>query len=351
MKKILAVLIVVGVVYVGVQYYMDFYLQKKLNITGDTIVVVEKGGSLSGFANSLKNQGIIDQPSLWVRIGRFKGYGNKIKYGEYMLKPTDTHGSLLEKIVKGDIHKYEITFVEGDNRYKFARQIEEKALGSAAEFLALTSDQDLIVKYLGEPHSSLEGYLFPDTYHFSKNDGVKTIINSMVNKFFQETKGLDFNKNKMSRHQTITLASIIEKETGAPFERPLISSVFHNRLDKKMRLQTDPTIIYGLIVKTGQDVTNIRKQDILTPTEYNTYVISGLPPGPIASPGIEAIKAAIDPQPSEYLYFVSQNDGTHIFSVDYKSHLRGVKKFQLDPKMRKGKSWRDLGNKKQKKAK
>lgn len=350
MKKIVAAILVIAVGYVGFQYFIDIYLQKKLNITKDTIVEVEKGASLSGFASSLGRQGIIEHPALFIRVGRLKGFSSRIKFGEYMLLPTETHGSLLDKIVKGETHKYEITFVEGDNQFKYAKQIEEKGLGKAADFLALSRAKDVVLQYLKEPHASLEGYLFPDTYHFSKNDGVKTIINSMVTKFMEETKNIDFAKTGMSRHQVVTLASIIEKETGAPFERPLISSVFHNRLKLKMRLQTDPTILYGLMEKSGQEVNNIRKQDILTPTQYNTYVIYGLPPGPIASPGIESIKAALAPEPSDFLYFVSQNDGTHLFSKNYGDHRKGVKKFQLDPKMRQGKSWRDL-NKKTKKEK
>jgi UPF0755 protein len=149
-----------------------------------------------------------------------------------------------------------------------------------------------------------------------------------------------------TRHQIVTLASIIEKETGAPEERPLISSVFHNRLLKKMRLQTDPTVIYGKAEKSGKIEINITRADLLTPSRYNTYVIPALPPGPIANPGKEALLAAVNPAASGYLFFVSQNDGTHVFSEDYSAHNRAVQKFQLDRKAREGKSWRDLQNRK-----
>ena len=147
----------------------------------------------------------------------------------------------------------------------------------------------------------------------------------------------------LSRHDIVTLASVIEKETGAPQERGIISSVFHNRLNKGMRLQSDPTIIYGYWVVSGEPLKNIRKKDILNPTPYNTYTIRALPVGPIANPGREAIKAAMFPEQSEHLYFVSKNDGTHIFTSTYKDHQKAVRDFQLNRKAREGKSWRDLG--------
>ena len=149
-----------------------------------------------------------------------------------------------------------------------------------------------------------------------------------------------------TRHQIVTLASIIEKETGAPEERPLISSVFHNRLKKGMRLQTDPTVLYGKAERVGSFAINITTEDLRTPNRYNTYTIYGLPPGPIANPGREALSAVLAPAESTYLYFVSQNNGTHIFSSDYEAHNKAVKHFQLDPKAREGKSWRDLSKKK-----
>jgi UPF0755 protein len=141
------------------------------------------------------------------------------------------------------------------------------------------------------------------------------------------------------------LASIIEKETGAPQERRLISSVFHNRLKKNMKLQTDPTVIYGMAALSGSVPNNIRKSDLLRPSKYNTYVIYGLPPGPITNPGKLALIAALNPEQSEFLYFVSQNDGTHVFTKTYNDHINAVKKFQMNPAARAGKSWRDLNKK------
>jgi UPF0755 protein len=140
----------------------------------------------------------------------------------------------------------------------------------------------------------------------------------------------------------ITLASVVEKETGAPEERPVIASVFHNRLKKGMRLQSDPTILYGMLMKTGVMTKNIRKKDILAQTPYNTYTVRALPIGPIANPGKEAIKAVLNPGNTDFLYFVSRNDGTHVFSKTYEDHNKAVKAYQLNHRARKGKSWRDL---------
>jgi len=328
----------------GVQYY----LEQRVEVVEPLVINIVRGQSLSHVAQDFAALGLIENPKVFSKVGQFYGYANRIKYGEYLIEPGDTYRGLLNKIVSGLNYKYEITFFEGDHLFKYAQNIEDKGLGNKSEFLARVRDRELIESLLGEQLSSLEGYLFPDTYHFTKEDGARGIVVAMVRRFLEETKKLDFSQQKLSRHQIVTLASLIEKETGAPFERKLISSVFHNRLKKNMKLQTDPTIMYGILEETGQEVTNIRKKDILSPTAYNTYVIRGLPPGPIANPGIESLRAALNPAQSEHLFFVSRNDGTHVFTSTYKQHKEAVAKFQLDAKMREGKSWRDLQKKSKK---
>lgn len=146
---------------------------------------------------------------------------------------------------------------------------------------------------------------------------------------------------RMPIHKHVTLASLIEKETGTPEERSTISSVFHNRLRKKMRLQSDPTILYGILDQTGVMPKNIRKKDIRTHTKYNTYTVQELPHGPIANPGQKALEAAVNPESTDYLYFVSRNNGTHVFSKTLREHNKSVKKWQLNIKNRQGRSWRD----------
>jgi UPF0755 protein len=197
-----------------------------------------------------------------------------------------------------------------------------------------------MAKYLGVDEQTLEGYLYPETYSFTHYSGDRVILKTMVDKFKEvwnrDLKMMADQKN-MSMHDVVTLGSIIEKETGAPEERPIISSVFHNRLKMGMKLQSDPTVIYG---KKG-DKRNITKQDLLTPSPYNTYTLPGLPVGPIANPGKDSMMAAINPSDSRFLYFVSQNNGTHVFTSNYKDHQKAVTKYQLDPAAREGHSWRE----------
>ncbi|MBI3558668.1 MAG: endolytic transglycosylase MltG, partial [Deltaproteobacteria bacterium] len=231
---------------------------------------------------------------------------------------------------------------EGYNLEQISEVIDELRPGSGARFHKLCVDQKFIATLGFAPApASLEGYLFPDTYLVGRKMPEEEMIRAMVKKF----KGIFTVELEdrakaigMTPHEVITLASIIEKETGAKEERPMISSVFHNRLKKHMRLQTDPTVIYGIKNYNG----NITRKDLETPTPYNTYTIPALPPGPIASPGREAIMAALYPSETEFLFFVSHNDGTHEFTTTYEDHKKAVTKFQLDPKAREGKSWRDL---------
>ena len=364
-KFLIPIFIVIGFIglFMGLSLGVSMYFNQKLNLRFSVVFEVKKGMGIRQVAKELNKRKIIRYPVFFIRLSRYYSSGSKlIRYGEYELKPGETYGDFLEKIIRGDNYKYEITFVEGDHQYKYARQLEEKRILSAKDFLKLSRNQkfaknlfsseishhqdpEFIKSFLDHKASSLEGYLFPDTYFFSKSDGVKVIVKTMVKRFFKKIRDLDFSVTSLSPRQVIILASIVEKETGAGFERPLVSSVFHNRLKKNMKLQTDPTILYGIMDQTGKEVNNIRKKDILAPTAYNTYVIRGLPPGPISNPGLESIKSVLHPAKSDYLYFVSKNDGTHIFSRTYEEHLKAVKKYQMNSKMRQGKSWRDLKRK------
>ena len=202
--------------------------------------------------------------------------------------------------------------------------------GDRKTFLAMARDEAFAGK-LGFNGKTLEGYLFPETYHFPKHADIKTIITTMARRFkvnFKPEWKIAAKKNGFTIHQVITLASIIEKETGAGEERPLISSVFHNRLKKGMRLESDPTVIYGITGYTG----NITRKHLNTRTPYNTYKIKGLPPGPIASPGLKSIEAALFPAKTNFLFFVSRKDGTHQFSTNIRDHNRAVRKYQLRKK-------------------
>jgi UPF0755 protein len=195
------------------------------------------------------------------------------------------------------------------------------------EFISSATDSSF-VREEGIDAETFEGYLFPDTYYFSKDVTSEKIISAMVKKFrsvFTSTYKEQAKKLGLSIHRAVTLASIIEKETGDPEERSVISSVFHNRLKKKMRLESDPTVIYGIKDFDG----NIKKRHLKTSTPYNTYQIPGLPPGPIANPGKKAIEAALFPADTDFLYFVSKKDNTHMFSTNIRDHNKAVRKYQL----------------------
>jgi len=238
-----------------------------------------------------------------------------------------------------------ITIAEGLNIFDIAAEFEKEKICTQKEFLEIVEDKDFIKSLLGEELPSLEGYLFPETYKYTKYEGPKVIISSMVKRFlivWNEQLAGEIGKLNWSRNQVVTLASIVEKETGAAFERPLISSVFHNRITKKMRLQTDPTVLYGMALRDRKMPINITRADLHTPTPYNTYTIDSLPPAPIANPGKEALLAVLNPATSNFLFFVSQNNGTHVFSETLQQHNKAVQQYQLNAKARENKSWRDL---------
>jgi UPF0755 protein len=216
---------------------------------------------------------------------------------------------------------------EGYTLSQISEVIAQSNLGNRDEFYRSASDP-VLTRQMGVDADTFEGYLFPDTYFFSKGVKPRKIIHTMLHRFqsvFTKEWKNRAEKLGFSIHQVVTLASIIEKETGAPFERPLISSVFHNRLKKGMRLESDPTVIYSIDQFDG----NITREHLNEPTPYNTYKIRGLPPGPIANPGKKALEAALFPADTPYLYFVSKRDRTHKFSTNIMEHNRAVRKYQL----------------------
>jgi UPF0755 protein len=238
-----------------------------------------------------------------------------------------TPAQILDMLVQGRSILYRLTIPEGYTIKQVAQEIARQGLGTAEEIQKLATDPMVAQSYAIEAQT-LEGYLFPDTYYFPKDVEPLKIIAKMVEHFntqFQPVWEQRAKELNFSVHQIVTLASIIEKETGAPSERPIIASVFHNRLKKKMRLESDPTVIYGIPKFDG----NIKRHHLQTRTPYNTYKIKGLPPGPIANPGSASIEAALYPYETNFLFFVAKKDGTHQFSTNIKDHNRAVRKYQL----------------------
>jgi len=293
----------------------------------EQIVTVPPGQGLKATATDLYDRGIIRSAFKFNLYARINGYDKKIKAGEYQVKPSSSPREILEMFVRGKVRLYKITIPEGYNLVQIADMMPGAGLVSTREFLAVAKN-GVLVREQNIPGDSFEGYLFPDTYHFPKGVSAEKIIQTMVRRFqevFISAWEGRARERKMTVHQVVTLASIIEKETGAPSERPIISSVFHNRLKKNMRLASDPTVIYGIKDFDG----NLTRKDLITLTPYNTYKIQGLPPGPIANPGAKAIEAALYPADTDYLFFVSKQDGTHHFSKTYQAHEKAVRKYQL----------------------
>ncbi len=300
-------------------------LNEPLGTARETIVV-ERGTTFRGFVRQLDESGLVKEPDfLRVYVRAFPELAN-LKAGEFALTPDDSTLDIIKRVARGEVLQHSATVPEGWNMVEIARIFADAGIADEAEFLRLARDESF-AHQLGVKAPTLEGYLFPDTYNFAKGYGAAGVIRAMVSRFKArlpddyDRRALEFG---LTVSEAITLASIIEKETGAESERRLISGVFHNRLKKGMRLQSDPTVIYGIENFDG----NIRKKDLLTTTAYNTYRINGLPPGPIASPGLDAILATVEPASVPYLYFVSKNDGTHYFSSTLTEHNRAVDLYQ-----------------------
>lgn len=296
-------------------------------ISEKQIVSIRPGQSFEAISSRLHDFGIITDPLKFKLLAKINGWDKKLKAGEYELNANMTPNQVLSVIVGGKVRLLRFTVPEGYTVLQVAALAEKEGYGSAKKFIALALDPSVIRQY-GIAADSLEGYLFPDTYHIPKNTNEKALITIMVKRFqavFSEKMKQKAEEAGMAIHEVTTLASIVEKETGTAAERPLIASVFHNRIQRGMRLQSDPTVIYGIADFDG----NLTRKHLRTPTPYNTYTIKGLPPGPIANPGLASLLAVLHPAESNYLYFVSKNDRTHQFSTNLKSHNRAVQKYQL----------------------
>lgn len=293
----------------------------------EQVVIVSPGQGFKSLSQGLHKTGIIRHPAKFELLARLKGIDKKIKAGEYTLSSSMPPGRILKILVSGKVRLHKITVPEGLNILQISNLFARTGLATKTAFVTAANNAALARK-MGIEAESFEGYLFPETYYFPKNIAAEKIVSTMAKRFWSvfkpqwQQRAADIG---MSVHQIVTLASIIEKETGAEFERPIISSVFHNRLKRRMRLESDPTVIYGVKDYKG----NITRKHLTTPTPYNTYTIKGLPPGPIASTGAKAIEAALYPADTKFLYFVSKKDQTHQFSTNIKDHNRAVRRYQL----------------------
>ena len=293
------------------------------------IVVIPDGLTFQNVAVLLEREQLIKSSSVFVLFGKSQFADRKVHAGEYELNPGMIPAEILSKLLNGEVLLHPLTIPEGLTITQIADVVSQQGLTDRVEFLRLAKDREFIVS-LGIKAETLEGYLYPDTYKFPRPIKSREVLVAMVEQL-RQVVGPDFlarmQELKMTMHEVLTLASVIEKETGSGGERPEISAVFHNRLKKHIPLQSDPTVIYGLPAFDG----NLHKKDLSSPSPYNTYLVQGLPPGPIANPGIQAIRAALYPSESRSLYFVSRNDGTHQFSATLIEHNKAVEKYQKRP--------------------
>jgi UPF0755 protein len=291
------------------------------------IVDIPDGSTFRQVTALLERERLIPSRLGFLLLGRLTLADRRILPGEYALHGGMAPREILAKLLAGQVVLHPVTIPEGFTVAQIAALLEERGLTNAKEFLALAQDREFILSALQLDVPNLEGYLFPDTYHFSRHARAKEMITTMMDRFWQtftpewRVRAQDI---RMTVHQVLTLASVIEKETGADGERELIASVFHNRLLKRIPLQSDPTVIYGMTSFDG----NLRRRDLEKTTPYNTYRVAGLPPGPIANPGAHSIRATLYPASTTYLYFVSKNNGTHQFSSTLTEHNLAVDRYQ-----------------------
>ncbi len=282
------------------------------------------GSGIRKLAAELKSGGIIRSSWHFVLMTRLRGDAHRLKAGEYLFSDDMTPDMILNKIVAGEVDYRKFTLPEGYSVYQAAELLEQQGYFKKAAFLEKCRDRELLLR-LGINEFSAEGYLYPATYNLSRDGGEEQLLQQMVGQFNKAYAALGAveGARRFTRHEIVTLASIIEKEAVSPEEKPLISSVFHNRLRLGMPLQSDPTAVYGVRAFSGR----VSKADIQRPSPYNTYLNKGLPPGPIGNPGKEAVQAAMNPAQTDFLYFVARQDGTHQFSRNLADHNRAVVRY------------------------
>lgn len=288
-----------------------------------TFVMLRPGYSVRRIAHELKAAGVIRNANTFV-LWHYLHRKHSLKAGEYLFSRTASTVDIHERLVRGDIYVHTVVIPEGFNIFEIAKAIQDAGLGPQEEFLKVATGNTALISDLAPEAKSLEGYLFPNTYEFTRTQSMQEMAAAMVRQFRQVAQSVGLTSNIP---QAVALASIIEKETAVPEERPIVASVYSNRLSKKMPLQADPSILYAQWldnVYTGA----LHHGDTRYDSAYNTYRHAGLPPGPIANPGKSSLEAALHPAVTDYLYFVSDGDGHHRFSHSLDEHNRNVNAYR-----------------------
>jgi UPF0755 protein len=332
LKKLLAFVLLVAVLAAAGALVM--YQRVKQPYRGfsgtEQFVDIPQGAGSAAIGDRLIAGGVIRDRFTYRLALWMSGHGRRLKAGEYRFERAMTPFEVIDTIARGDVYVIHVTFREGLTIAEMSKVFESHGLGDASAFVEAAKNAAL-VRELDPGAKDLEGYLFPETYALPRKTDADKLIRLMVAGFehvFTPELRQGAAARNLSVRQAVTLASIVEKETGRAEERPLIAAVFMNRLKMGMALQTDPTIIYAL-QRSGRYDGNLHKEDLSLDSPYNTYKFTGLPPGPIASPGAASLEAAVHPADATYLYFVSRNDGSHAFASTLDEHNRNVQKYQV----------------------
>jgi UPF0755 protein len=289
--------------------------------SAEKFVMLRPGASGRSIAHKLQDEGIIRNAPAFLLLHAVRR--RSLKAGEYRFDHPATALETYDRLARGDIHVRTVVVPEGYNIFDIANAIELAGLGSKQDFLKIALDPTMI-RDLDPLAPSLEGFLFPDTYEFTRTQSLRDIATAMTRRFRQEAKSIDLTGDL---HRVVTMASIVEKETAAPEERPLVAGVYFNRIARRMGLDADPSVAYASLL-AGRYTGVIHASDLQLDSQYNTYKYAGLPPGPIANPGRTAMLAALRPANTDYLYFVSDNQGRHRFARTLDEHSRNVASYR-----------------------
>jgi peptidoglycan lytic transglycosylase G len=304
----------------AVAVWLGYGLLLPTGPSGEKFVLLRPGSSARSISQKLRNEGVIRCSWAFLLLHGLKL--RSLKAGEYRFDQPANALDVYDRIARGDIYVHTVVIPEGYNMFDVANTIEMAGLGSKQDFLKIARDPAPI-RDIAPEAPSLEGYLFPDTYEFTRTQSLRDIAVAMTRRFRQEAKTIGLSSDADDIHRIVTMASIVEKETAVPEERPTVAGVYFNRLTRHMGLDADPSVAYAALL-AGRYTGVIHASDLQYDSPYNTYKYVGLPPGPIANPGRSALQAAMHPVETDFLYFVSDNQGHHRFAKSLEEHSRNV---------------------------
>jgi UPF0755 protein len=299
--------------------WLAWGLALPLSPPGQKFLLLRPGFSTRRIANELRDAGVIRSADAFL-LWHYLHHRRSLKAGEYLFEKTANAVEVHKRLVHGDIYVHTVVIPEGFNVFEVAEAMQDAGLCSKQEFLDAAMNGSALISDLAPEATSLEGYLSPNTYEFTRTQTTTEMLDAMVKQFRQVARQIGLNSDV---HKTVTLASIIEKETSVPDETTMVASVYYNRLQKNMPLQADPCVIYAELLK-GTYTGALHHPDMQFNSAYNTYIHTGLPPGPIANPGKTSLEAAMQPGKTDYIYFVSDGSGHHRFAQSLEEHNRNV---------------------------